>query len=179
MYEVNFSGFGGQGILTSGVILAQAGMSEGKKVTWLPSYGSAMRGGTANCVVKIGEEDIASPYVLEPDILIALNEPSLNLYAPTVKDGGLVIINTSIVEDTSVVREGLDVVNIPLTDIARDAGDVRAANTVVLGALLAKVAIVGNDSLIAALHEKFNKNAKVAELNTKAFQTGYDFVKNA
>ena len=178
MYEVTFSGFGGQGILTSGVILAQAAMSEGKKVTWLPSYGGTMRGGTANCVVKVDDKDIGSPYVLAPDILIALNEPSLKAFGPTVKKGGIVILNSSIVEDLTGINDDADVVKIPLTDIAREVGDVRSANTVVLGALLAKAEIVSMESLVDALAEKFH-NDKVAALNTKAMKTGFDFVKNA
>src|SRR5512133_2324038 len=131
--EIIIAGFGGQGVLFAGQLLAYAGMDEGKQVTWIPSYGPEMRGGTANCTVIISDDVIGSPLVLHPTAVIAMNRPSLDKYEPMVKPGGVLIINTSMV-DRKAVRKDIKVVEVDANAMAEKLGDKRMSNMVLLGA---------------------------------------------
>lgn len=131
------AGFGGQGVLFAGQLLAYGAMDNGRFVTWIPSYGPEMRGGTANCTVIIGDDPIGSPIVNEPDVALVLNQPSFEKYEPLVKPGGLLVVNESLVTAVSD-RDDIEVVYLPANQIAEDGGSVKMMNVVVLGAMLAK-----------------------------------------
>src|SRR5512133_3706502 len=133
--EIIIAGFGGQGVMVAGQLLAHAGMEEGKQVAWIPSYGPEMRGGTANCTVIISDEEVGSPVVTNPGIASVLNLPSLDKYEPLVQPGGLLLYNSSII-DRRPERTDLRVVAIPANDEAAALGNPRLANTIMLGALL-------------------------------------------
>ena len=133
--EIIIAGFGGQGVLFCGQLLAYAGMDEGKEITWIPSYGPEMRGGTANCTVVISDEEIGSPFVHNPQAVIAMNRPSLDKYEDLVKPGGFLVINTSMT-DRKANRKDITVIEIAANEKAEELGDQRMANMVLLGALL-------------------------------------------
>lgn len=135
------AGFGGQGALLAGQLLAYAAMASARQVTWLPSYGPEMRGGTAHCTVVISDEPIGSPLVRNPDAVIAMNAPSAAKYAPLVKAGGLLIVNSDLVTQASQ-RPDLHVLAIPASQLAERAGDLRLVNTVMLGALVEQTGIL-------------------------------------
>lgn len=138
--EFVFAGFGGQGVLTAGMILAYSGAAKDLDVTWIPAYGSEMRGGTANCTVKLGDEEVASPFPSNPDVLIAMNEPSLLKFMNTVAKGGSIIVNSSIVHNIPEI-EGVHVYPIPVNEIAEQNNNARSANLCALGAA---VAVIGD-----------------------------------
>jgi len=159
--EVIVSGFGGQGVLFVGQLLAYTGMDVGKAVTWIPSYGPEMRGGTANCTVVISDEEIGSPFVKNPTAVIAMNLPSLDKYEPLVAKGGTLVVNASMV-NRQVEREDIKVVSIPANDIAEVLGSKRSVNMVLLGALLANLDLLSLEDVEIALeghmperHKKF------------------------
>lgn len=135
--SIIISGFGGQGVLFAGQLLAYAGMDDGRFVTWIPSYGPEMRGGTAHCIVIISDEPIGAPIVARPDVAIVLNQPSFDKYEPLVKEGGLLVVNSSIVNSTTK-REDIDVVYVPANEIAEDAGTVKMMNMAAVGAMLSR-----------------------------------------
>lgn len=175
MYEIIISGFGGQGVLASGVILANAGMKDEKHVTWIPSYGAEMRGGTANCNVKVSDKYIAGPFVYQPDALIALNEPSIDKFMNSVKPNGLIIVNSTMVPEREI-RKDVNVVRIPATEIAKDLGNIRAANIVILGSLLSKLPVVPKELLLDVIRDYFSeKGSKIIELNQNALNAGYEY----
>ncbi len=132
--EAIFAGFGGQGVLFAGQLLAYAGMSEGLHVTWIPSYGPEMRGGTANCTVILSEDEIGAPVISHPLSALVFNAPSMEKYAPLVKPGGLLLVNSSLIA-ARTAREDLRVVYIPASDIATELGNIRIANMVLLRSL--------------------------------------------
>jgi len=159
--EVIIAGFGGQGVLFAGQLLAYTAMDLGKDVTWIPSYGPEMRGGTANCTVVISDQEIGSPFVMNPTAVLAMNLPSLDKYEDLVKTGGVLVVNTSMV-NRKVDREDITVVSIPANDIAEALGSKRAVNMVMLGALLGNLDILPLEALEASLeahlperHKKF------------------------
>ncbi|MCJ7830042.1 MAG: 2-oxoacid:acceptor oxidoreductase family protein, partial [Desulfobacterales bacterium] len=131
--EVMFAGFGGQGILLSGKILAHAAMEQGYEVGWIPSYGPEMRGGTAYCTVVISDRPIGSPIIRNPAHLVAMNRPSLEKFAPLIKPGGVILINSSLIPVASN-RQDVDELKVPATEIAQQIGSVKAANIVALAA---------------------------------------------
>ncbi len=139
--EVFLAGFGGQGVMFAGQVLSYAAMDIGKEVTWIPSYGPEMRGGTANCTVVIADEEIGSPLVQNPPAVIVMNLPSLDKYEPMVKPGGVLVVNSSMV-DRDVTRSDITWVSIPCNEIAEEAGDRRMANIVATGALLALLPVL-------------------------------------
>jgi 2-oxoglutarate ferredoxin oxidoreductase subunit gamma len=174
--EVIIAGFGGQGVLFTGQLLAYAGMDAGKNVTWIPSYGPEMRGGTANCTVVISDEEIGSPFVMNPTAVLAMNLPSLDKYEHLVKPGGILVVNASMV-NREVAREDITVVTIPANEIAEEVGSKRAVNMVMLGALLGNVDILSLDAMEAALedhlperHQKFLPANKAALRQGAAYQ---------
>ncbi len=135
--DVVIAGFGGQGVLFAGQLLAHAALDAGLHTTWYPSYGPEMRGGTANCTVVVSDEPIGSPVVAQPQAVIVLNLPSLDRFEPLVRPGGVLIVNASLV-DREVARHDLDVIRIPADDVAAELGEPRLTNMVLVGALLTR-----------------------------------------
>ena len=169
--EVQFAGFGGQGIMLMGKILAHAAMEEGYEVSWVPSYGPEMRGGTAYCTVVVSDEPIGSPVIKNPTHLVAMNRPSLEKFAGTIKPGGVIFINGSLIS----VRSGRDDVQeliVPVIEIARDLGTAKAANIVALAAFTAKSGMVSIDSLKTSITVEFASKKKLIPLNMKAVEEG-------
>lgn len=148
--EIIIAGFGGQGVMSMGQLIAYAGMLEGKGVTWLPSYGPEQRGGTANCAVVVSDEQVGAPLVSRPSTAIVLNNPSFDKFEPLVRPGGLLITNSSLVQRVSE-RKDIQVIELTATDMANDMGNARVANTILLGAFLEKTKIVSSESIIASL----------------------------
>ncbi|MFO7713122.1 2-oxoacid:acceptor oxidoreductase family protein [Desulfosarcina sp.] len=169
--EIMFAGFGGQGILLIGKILAHAAMEEGFEVAWVPSYGPEMRGGTAYCTVVISDRPIGSPIIKNPLHLIAMNGPSLEKFAPTVKKGGIVFINSSLIGFGSQ-RDDVDELRVPVVEIAKELGSVKAANIVALSAFVARSAIVSMETLKHCIAEEFSKKPKLIPLNMEAVAAG-------
>jgi len=169
--EVMFAGFGGQGILLMGDILAHAGMEAGFEVAWIPSYGPEMRGGTAYCLVVISDKAIGSPIIRNPMNLVAMNRPSLEKFAPMVKPSGVVVINSSLIS-IGADRDDVDELLIPANDIAKDAGSVKAANIVALAAFVARSKMVDFDLLRECVKEKFVGREKLIPLNLEALEKG-------
>jgi 2-oxoglutarate ferredoxin oxidoreductase subunit gamma len=181
MYEgIIFAGFGGQGILLAGKLLCLAAMSEGKHVSHIPSYGAEMRGGTANCTVVVSDEPIASPLVARPTICVVMNQPSATKFAPMVSPGGLLIWNASLV-DRPPERTDIRSISVRANDIAEAAGSFRAANMVVLGALLAvRPAITSVEAVAAALDEGVSaRHRELNEINRAALRKGYELQEKA
>jgi 2-oxoglutarate ferredoxin oxidoreductase subunit gamma len=159
--EVIIAGFGGQGVLFAGQLLAYTAMDEDKAVTWIPSYGPEMRGGTANCTVVVSDEEIGSPFVKNPAAVIAMNLPSLDKYEALVKEGGYLVVNSSMV-NRQVTREDIHVIIIPANEIAEAIGSERAVNMVLLGALIGNMPLLsleavekGLEGHMPARHKKF------------------------
>jgi 2-oxoglutarate ferredoxin oxidoreductase subunit gamma len=169
--EVKLAGFGGQGIMTVGKLLALAGMEEGKQVCWIPSYGPEMRGGTAYCTVVISNRDIGSPVINNPQSLVAFNRPSLEKFGPLVKPNGLIVINSSLI-DISSERTDLDEIQVPFNDIANSLDNGRSINIVALGAFVARSGIVAVETQEHIIREKFARKPKVLELNLETFRAG-------
>lgn len=177
MLEIISAGFGGQGVLTAGLILAKVSMDNGKNVTWIPSYGSEMRGGTANCNVKVSDAEIASPFVKKIDVLIAMNGPSIDKFESSMKEGGTIIVNSSMIKDRKF-REDLNIVEVPANDIARYLGNPRGANIAILGGLVKVTNVLEKDAFADGIDKFFADKGKVNELNRLCFEKGYDFVSN-
>ncbi|HPA15441.1 MAG TPA: 2-oxoacid:acceptor oxidoreductase family protein [Desulfobacterales bacterium] len=171
--EAIFAGFGGQGILLSGKILAQAAMVQGLEVAWVPSYGPEMRGGTAYCMVVISDRPIGSPIIKNPRHLVAMNLPSLEKFAPLVKPRGVVLINSSLIS-IRAGRNDVDEMVIPVTDIAKDLGNVKVANIVALAAFVARSRIVDFDLLREAVTGEFARKGNLLALNMEALDRGKD-----
>ena len=172
--EIVISGFGGQGVLFAGHVLAAAGMAESKHVTWLPSYGPEMRGGTAHVTVIVADEPIGSPIVREPRIVIALNKPSVTKYEPLLREGGLLVVNSTLVAEPPM-RGGIDIVLVPATEAAEGIGSVKMANIVAVGAMLASIPVVERSSFESALEDKLTSAGKqLVEANKRALARGME-----
>jgi 2-oxoglutarate ferredoxin oxidoreductase subunit gamma len=172
--DVMIAGFGGQGVLVAGKLLAYAGMLEGKHVTWFPSYGAEIRGGTANCTVIISDEEIGSPVVRNPSAMVIFNEASFKKFETRIKQGGQLFLNTSLVHATPS-RSDISRIDIKANDIAENLGDIRIANMVMLGALLKKTGVVALDSVLAALEQVLSaRRHSLIPLNEKALRRGAD-----
>jgi 2-oxoglutarate ferredoxin oxidoreductase subunit gamma len=171
-----FSGFGGQGVLMMGYVLATSGMYEDKHVTYLPSYGAEVRGGTANCTVTVSDEPIASPVASFPDLAVLMNTPSLIRFEGGVKSGGTVFLNSDLV-DVRPKRRDIEVVSIPVNSIAGRLGSTRGANMVMIGALVQQTGLVSLKSVIKSVKGIFQKKgSKVHKMNTLAIKEGAAFV---
>jgi len=171
-----FAGFGGQGVLSMGYTLTYAGMIDDKYVTYFPSYGAEVRGGTANCTVAVGDEEIASPIASEPEYIVALNKPSMLKFENWVSPGGIMFLNSSLV-DESPTRNDIEVVELPANELAKEVANERAANMAMLGALAAKTGLVATDAFEEAIKIIFEKKQKVMDLNVKAFHRGVEYMK--
>ena len=167
------AGFGGQGVMSMGLSLAQAAMLETKNVTYLPSYGAEVRGGTANCTVVISDDEIASPVASSPEFVIAMNQPSAVRFQNQIQSGGLFFINSSLVE-SEISRGDINIVSIPANSIAENLGSPRSANMVMLGAFIKKSGLVSLDSVIDALKSILGSKQKLVAVNEKALKVGYD-----
>lgn len=177
--EVLMAGFGGQGMLLAGKVLAQAAMSRGLEVSWLPSYGPEMRGGTANVIVCISGEPIASPLIQRPHALLVMNRPSLEKFGPRVQAGGLIVINTSLVEE-SAERDDVTELRVPARTLAQVAGTERAANFVMLGAYIGATGVLATEVVEAALAREFRgKKERFVPTNVAAFRAGVALAREA
>ena len=172
-HEVTFAGFGGQGIMTAGKLLALAGMAEGREVCWIPSYGPEMRGGTAYCTVVVADRIIGSPVIPNPRSVVAFNRPSLEKFAPRIKPHGLLVVNSSLIEVRSE-RDDIDELLVPFNDIANGLENGRSVNIVALGAFVARSGIVSVEVQEQVLRTQFGKRPEVAELNLKTFHAGVE-----
>ena len=167
-----FSGFGGQGILFSGKFVAYKGLLDGKQVSWLPSYGPEMRGGTASCSVIVSDEPVGSPIVSKPDVLIAMNLPSLDKYESTVAPGGMIFVDSSLIE-RKVERDDVKVFYIPATKLAGENGMPTLANMIIVGKILKELGENDANSINAALAKVISaKRADMADVNRKAMEIG-------
>jgi 2-oxoglutarate ferredoxin oxidoreductase subunit gamma len=172
-----FSGFGGQGVMMMGQSLAQSGMSAGYHVTYLPSYGAEVRGGTANCTVVVSDDEIASPVASEPEYIVVMNNPSVQTFQNRIASGGTMFLNSSIV-DIVPTRHDITVYKIPAAEISAELGNSRGANIVMMGALLKKIGLIEREVFLKSLESMMGSLKKpVMELNKKAFAAGYDFIK--
>lgn len=177
MEETSFiiSGFGGQGTLFAGQVLAYAAMDNGFEVTWIPSYGPEMRGGTAHCTVIISEEPIGSPLVRKPDVVLALNLPSVDKYELLIPEGGLLIANASLM-NRDINRKDIRALQIPANDIAEELGMSRLANMIMMGAMIRLEPVISLDNLKKALEDHLpERHKKTLPLNFEAIQKGFDF----
>ena len=174
--EILISGFGGQGVMAIGKTLAEAGMAEGLNVSWLPSYGPEMRGGTASCGVVIADSEIISPIVLEPSELIAMNLPSLDKFEPAVKEGGTIFVNASIIK-RKVQRQDVRAIYVPSMEIASTIGNLRVANMVMLGAFIEATRLLKYETIVAMLKQLFTgEKAHLVQLNEQALKQGAECV---
>ena len=173
MYQgVIMSGFGGQGIISTGVLLAYSGMVDGKHVTFFPAYGAEMRGGTANCSVVVSTDEVASPVVSTPDSIIVMNEPSLLKFEPTLKPQGLLLINSSLVS-SKPKRNDITIITINANKIAEEIGTVKCANMVMLGALINHTKAVAMESVVKTLIKVFPRAKKeMLQINERALSQG-------
>ncbi|MBE3587981.1 MAG: 2-oxoacid:acceptor oxidoreductase family protein [Thermoanaerobacteraceae bacterium] len=171
------AGFGGQGVLSTGQLLAYAGMLEGKYVAWIPSYGPEMRGGTANCGVTISDRPISSPVVSEPTTLIVMNRPSLEKFEPAVVPGGLILVNSSLI-DLKVQRGDVQAYYIPANDLAEELGNGKVANNIILGALLALTGVVSLEAVVESLRKVLPpRRHNLLPVNCRALETGARLVR--
>lgn len=175
--EIVCAGFGGQGVLTIGKFIAKAGMAEGKNVSWLPSYGPEMRGGTANVAAVVSDEAIASPIVSYPDVLVALNQPSLDKFGPTVRKGGVVIVNTNACPN-ALKRDDVQFVAAPMSDIALEIGSMMVLNMLAIGMIIGKTNVIQyktmEEDLTAFLKAK---NPELLQQNLVAIKRGIELGK--
>lgn len=172
-----FSGFGGQGVLLMGYILSHGAMLKGLNVTYFPAYGAEMRGGTANCTVTLSEEKIASPVASYPDILVAMNYPSLVKFEATVVEQGLVVLNSSLF-DEDPTREDIQLLKIPTVELAREVGSERGANMIMIGAVCARTKLLSQEETIKGMQASLKGKEKFFEMNQKAIERGFDFIVN-
>jgi 2-oxoglutarate ferredoxin oxidoreductase subunit gamma len=172
--DVVMAGFGGQGLMFIGKLLAYSAMKEGKYVTWIPSYGPEIRGGTANCTVVVSSEEIGSPVTSHPRAVIVMNNPSLEAFEPKLQTNGLLLISSSLV-NRQTTRKDIKIVAVPASELAVSAGTERAANMVMLGAYVALTRVVTEESIIAGLKELFGKKIDLLEVNVRAFEEGMKF----
>ncbi|VBB07640.1 pyruvate ferredoxin/flavodoxin oxidoreductase [Lucifera butyrica] len=169
--EMIMAGFGGQGVMLIGQLMTYAGMLEKKHVSWIPSYGPEMRGGTANCSVIISDEPVGAPIVTAPTTVMAMNLPSLDKFEPMLRPGGILIINSSLIE-RGAKRSDVKTYQIPSNDIANELGNLKVANMVILGALVAATGAVSHESIMKAFAKMFAKKPELLAINRKAIELG-------
>lgn len=175
-YQIVIAGFGGQGLLFSGKVLAYAALMEQRELSWLPSYGPEMRGGTANCNVIISDTPVGSPIVQNPNMLMVMNTPSLDKYEKTVVPGGKIFVDSSLVS-RKVERTDVEVCYIPATKMAGDMGIPTLANMILLGAIVKSTGCVGEEAVVAGLKKIVSaKHANLLDANLQAIQAGKDYL---
>ena len=171
-----FAGFGGQGVMLAGKLLAQAGVNYGLEVTWLPSYGPEMRGGTANCTVLLSDEPIGSPVVDHPTALVAMNLPSLDRFEKNVATAGVIVVNSSLI-NRSIERNDVQILSVPANDIAVSLGNPKVANVVALGAVVKATEIIPFELIKDAIVRMLGENiygSKLIAVNEQALSAGYN-----
>ncbi len=173
--QILIAGFGGQGVLFAGKCLAYKGLTEGRQLSWLPSYGPEMRGGTANCSVILSDTPVGSPIVSNPDVLVVMNLPSLDKYENDTVLGGKIFIDSTLI-DRKVIRKDVEAFYIPATQMAKDAGIPTLANMIMMGKLIKETAAVSIDGMAEALGKVISaKRADLLDANLKAIETGYNY----
>jgi 2-oxoglutarate ferredoxin oxidoreductase subunit gamma len=172
-----FSGFGGQGVLLMGYVLSHGAMAKGLNVTYFPSYGAEMRGGTANCTVTLSDKKVASPVASNPDILVAMNFPSLEKFGSTVIDQGLVFLNSSLVEEIST-RTDVELVRVPALELAKEVGSERTANMVMIGVVCAKAGLLTLEETMTGMRAALKGREKLFKINEKGIERGFAFAAN-
>jgi 2-oxoglutarate ferredoxin oxidoreductase subunit gamma len=176
-FDCIFAGFGGQGVMLMGNILAYAAMAEKKKVTYMPVYGVEMRGGTANCTVVISDREIGSPIIQSPVSAVVMNRPSLEKFGPMIRNRGLLVVNASLIPETDVRKKGIDVLMVPSRELALEVGNERLANMVVLGAMVRKSGVVALKSIQKALYPALDpRYHKMIASNIAAMEKGAGYV---
>lgn len=177
--EIVIAGFGGQGIMLTGKLLAQTAMRAGKEVTYMPSYGAEVRGGTANCMVVIADGPIACPVVGKPDSLIVMNKASLSKFGPRLKAGGLLVMNSSLIDSEPELDDSIEIVAVPADELAVEMGSHKSANMVALGAYLQKRGYLTPEDAAAALPDTIAKRYhKTLPVNSEALRKGGEFVRS-
>lgn len=173
--QILIAGFGGQGVLFAGKFLATKGLIDDKNVSWLPSYGPEMRGGTANCSVIISDEPVGSPIVSEPDCLVAMNLPSLKRYENSVVPGGMIIVDSTLI-DEKVERDDVSVFYVPATKMAKDEGFATLANMILCGKLIKEISDMSFEHTTEALQKVIPaRKASLLDVNLNALRVGYDY----
>ena len=170
-----FAGFGGQGVLLMGYVLSYGAMHKGLNVTYFPSYGAEMRGGTANCTVTLSDKKIASPVASNPDILVAMNYPSLEKFEAVVAAKGIIFLNTSLITQTPS-RSDVEVVRVPTLDLAKEVGSDRAINMVMIGAVCAKSGLLPLEDTVKGMEAALKGKEKFFPLNRKGIERGFTFI---
>ncbi len=169
------AGFGGQGVMLIGNLLAYAGMEQGLNVTYIPVYGPEMRGGTANCTVVVSDEEIGSPIIRQPVSLIIMNRPSLDKFQPRLQDGGMQVVNVSLIDESLAEKDRIRTVPVPCNDIADKLGNTRMANMVALGAYAQATGVVGLDVVKKSLEKVISAHySHLIPKNAEALQAGAD-----
>ncbi|RJP80096.1 MAG: 2-oxoacid:ferredoxin oxidoreductase subunit gamma [Desulfobacteraceae bacterium] len=175
-HKIIFAGFGGQGVISMGTLMAYSAMAENKNVTFYPAYGIAMRGGTANCSVIISDEPVASPVIACPNVLVVMNEPSLDLFTAKLQEGGALLANSSLIRKKAE-RKDIRSYYIPVNDIAEELGNGKMANMAMTGALLKIMNTVSLETVFQTMKKTFSpKLLKAVDINREAMQKGFDAV---
>lgn len=177
MIEIICSGVGGQGVLVAGTVLADIAMEEGKNVSWYPSYGFEMRGGAANCELKISDGELQSPYCLEPDILLTMSESAIDTFEERLKPGGILLVNSSLVSKNRNYRDDIRVIEIPATEIAGEIGNHHGTNIIMLGALAEASELFDADEVREGMEHYFGKKGRNNPRNIEAFNKGVEAAK--
>ncbi len=178
MKEIVFAGYGGQGVLTAGLLISQMAVFKDYHATWIPSYGSAMRGGTANCTVKFGKDYVYNPSQEEPDILLAMNTPSFTKFIDSVKSGGTVIINTDMVDPALNKRDDIKVIEVPCITMAKELNHAKGANIIMAGVIVKQTGDFTEEEALNGMNDMFRKKGKekFEALNSAALKAGYNFI---
>jgi len=177
-YEVTWAGFGGQGIMVAGQLLAYTAIKEGKQVIWIPSYGPEMRGGTAYCTVVVSDIRIGSPIIKNPQAACVFNRPSFDKFSPQIKPGGLLVVNSSLI---NVTTDRIDITEIlvPANQMAMEAGSPKVANVIMLGAFVGATGVVDFDNVKEVLQEKLGKKKDLLAINMKVIEEGHKLTVSA
>lgn len=177
MKEIVFAGFGGQGVLTAGLLMSQMAIFKGYHATWSPQYGSAMRGGTANCTVKFGEGYIYNPSIDEPDIVLAMNIPAFKQFIPLVKSGGTIVINSDMVDASLNTRDDIKIIEVPCMTMAQELNHPKGANIIMAGVIGKETGYFTEEEAVNGMNDMFSKKGKnkFEEANTEALKLGWNF----
>lgn len=178
MRELVFAGFGGQGVLTAGLIISQIALYKGVNATWMPAYGAAQRGGTANCTVHYGEEKITNPGQQKPDLVLAMNTPSFKKFVTMVRPGGTILVNADMMTENTNVRDDINVVSVHCNQLADKVGNAKGANIVMIGAITKILGDFTHDEGIDGMNDMFRKKgkSKFEAANVAAFNEGYNAI---
>jgi 2-oxoglutarate ferredoxin oxidoreductase subunit gamma len=174
--RIIFSGFGGQGVLLMGYVLSYGSMAKGLNVSFLPAYGSEVRGGTANCTVIVSEEEIVSPVAAEVEALVAMNPPSVDRFHNRLAKGGLLLLNSSLIKSDFSARDDLVILKVPIIELAKEIGGDRAANMVMIGALAAKSGLLNRAETIAGMKAALKGKDKSFAINEKCINQGFSYI---